>query len=505
MDESARQILSAHLALIADPMLAATVESHIAGGGIDARAALERAMTDIASEFQALADPVLRQRAADLRDVCECIGRHLAGETPLDDQAAAPAVICAADLSPAQVIALAPSHPLAFVLEHGAELSHAAILMRALEVPALIGIRDATTLLNDGDIVVVDGNRGEVRMAAEPELTIAPSAAIAIDASDSGPAVTSDGVGIAVTATITTADDARRAMAAGADGIGLVRTEMFLLAGARLPSDQTQEEFYRQILSAAGSRRVTFRLLDLGGDKRPPAMQLPDEPNPALGLRGVRLLLARPDLFMTHLRALLRAGTGPLRLLVPMVVDASDISQVRELINEVAREVASKVSRIDVGAMVETPAAALNASAIASAADFVSIGTNDLAQYVLAADRNCAHMASFYQPLHPAVLRLVRDVTRTATGRGISVSVCGETAADPRAIPIFVGMGITELSVRPAAVAAVKAQVRRTSRAVAESLVDAVVSLSTAADVIKQLASAGVEASHDVRETCNPH
>jgi len=462
----AREILRAHLALVADPSLIAEVESRFTGDGVDAQQALRRAADALSGRFEAMADGTMRQRAADLRDVFECIARHLTEDAATDATPAEPRVVCATDLSPAQVLRLGRMRPLAFVLERGAETSHAAILMRALAVPTVIGVPGATTFVHDGDVVLVDGDRGRVLVHPDPDLPVAPHIKSSTTyESDPEPAVTRDGVAIAVTATIADAADARRAIAAGADGIGLLRTEVLFLGGDELPSEAMQAAFHREIGAAIGLRPLTVRILDLGADKQSPAVRLDRGPNPALGLRGVRLLLARPRLLMSQLRALLYAiGERRVRLLVPMVIDAAELSEVRKLLEKAARDVGAGVPNVAVGAMVETPAAALMAEEVAAAADFLSIGTNDLAQYVLAADRDSAAMARYYQPLHPAVLRLVRDVIATATRQGKPVSVCGETAADPLAIPLFIGMGVTELSVPPAAVARVKVQVRQCTR-----------------------------------------
>jgi phosphoenolpyruvate-protein phosphotransferase len=501
-DAAARQILRAHLALVADPMLAAQVESSLARDEVSAHAALERAAAALSSRFEALADTVMRQRAADLRDVCKCISRHLTGRPSVGSAASERRIVCAADLSPAQVIQLAQDQPLAFVIEQGADTSHAVILMRALAVPAVI-VPGATSLVRDGDLVLVDGDRGQVLVHPDSNVSLRAAAVLPAGSSDSDPqpASTSDGVTIAVTATIADAMDARRAVAAGADGIGLFRTEMLFLHGAQLPSEEEQEACYSEVGRVIGARPLTVRILDLGADKQSPALRLPHEPNPALGVRGVRLLFARPALFMGQLRALLRAAVGrQVRLLVPMIIDTSDLARVRDLAREVLSSMASPLT-IEIGVMIETPAAALMADELAAAADFLSIGTNDLAQYVLAADRHSPAMAAFYQPLHPAVLRLVRDVVAAAIRRQRAVSVCGEAAAEPRAVPLFLGMGVTELSVRPPAVTRVKSQVRRIDAAAARALAEEVAALPTACDVAARIdAACEMESGIDVRQ-----
>jgi phosphoenolpyruvate-protein phosphotransferase len=500
---TARDILRAHRVLLIDSMLAAEVESRISRG-IGVYAALDETAAMLSSRFGQLADPVMRQRGADLRDVCEYIRRELADTAPASAIASG-RIVFAADLSPAQVLQLAQNEPLAIVLEHGAETSHGAILIRALAVPAVIRVPGVLALVHDGDRVLVDGGLGQVRVRSDPEVSWPLTAASPACESDPQPAVTRDGVSIAVTATIGDSADARRAMAAGADGIGLFRTEMLFLRGDQIPSEDAQEALYREVGSAVGSHRLTVRVFDLGSDKPLAALRLPQEPNPALGVRGVRLLFAHPELLRSQVRALLRAGSGArVRLLVPMVTDATDLARVRDIIDGIRRGNTSDVPQLDIGVMVETPAAALMAEELAAGADFMSIGTNDLAQYVLAADRESANMASFYDPMHPAVLRLVRGVAATAVRRGIPVSVCGEAAADAHAIPIFVGMGVTELSVRPSAVVRVKAQIRHMTQASARALAEEAVTLPTAIAVKALMDRAAPKESTDVRETSRP-
>jgi phosphoenolpyruvate-protein phosphotransferase len=507
-DGPAHEILRAHLALLADPVLVSEVESRIARDRVGALMAVEQTAAALASQFGALADPAMRHRAADLHDVCEYIRRHLISNVPTGSSGGGGRVVFASELSPAQVLCLAQEHPLAFVLESGTDMSHAAILMRALAVPAVIGVPGAMAVVHDGDVVIVDGNRGQIFVRPDPDASLPTTTVFSVACeSDRQPAVTRDGVSIAVTATIADATDARRAIAAGADGIGLFRTEMLFLRGSQLPSEDAQEAFYREVARAIGSRELTARILDLGMDKQSAALRLAAEPNPALGLRGVRLLFAHPELLMGQLRALLRATAGRrIRLLVPMVVDGADLERMREMIADARRSIAPAAAEVNIGVMVETPAAAVMAEELAAAADFMSIGTNDLAQYVLAADRNNARMARFYQPLHPAVLRLVRGACVAAARRGIPVAVCGEAAADPRALSLFVGMGATELSVRPSAVVDVKAKVRRIVAAAARALAEEAAALSTAAAVIARIEAAEeAEPGIDVREAGNPH
>lgn len=481
-----RQILRAHLALVGDPMLIAEIESCIESGH-GAEDALDRAASSLATRFEALGDPALRARSADVRDVCACIARHLTGRA-LSPANVESRIVCAAELSPGQVLQLVGRLPLAFVLETSVETSHAAILLRSLAVPAVIGVPQVTALVRDGDLLLVDGTRGHIVVRPEPAsvraIDVTQPAAAADN--DPEPVRTTDGVAVAVTASIVDAADARQALAAGADGIGLFRTEWLFLRNDALPSEPVQYEAYRAVALLAGDRTVTVRTIDLGGDKQPPALRLPREPNPALGVRGMRLALAHPELLKTQFRALLRAFAGRrLRLLLPMVNDPDEVARTRELLDDAA--VGGGSARLDLGVMIETPAAALMADELAAVVDFLSVGTNDLTQYVLAADRESEWTRALYQPLHPAVLRLVRHAIAAAIRADRPVAVCGEAAADPILAPLLVGMGVRELSVPPTAVARMKRVIRRISADAARALGEELVALPTATAIASRL------------------
>ena len=474
----ARQIVCAHAVLIDDPVLTREIDVHLEGGR-DADAALAAAASALVSRFEALGNPLLRERGADLRDACQYIARHLAGAAPASVYPHE-CVICAADLSAADVLRLQDSRPLAFVLERCALTSHAAILIRALGVPAVIGVTGATTLVRDGDRVLVDADRGRVVIDPAEDGRV-PTAGVTTEA-DLEAARTSDGVAVAVTATIAGAADLRPALAAGAEGVGLFRTEWLFLRGGSLPSEEEQMAVYAEVATLVAPRPITVRLADLGGDKYPAGLPVPATPNPALGLRGVRLALAYPELLRTQIQALVGAfGRRPFRLLLPMVNDPTDIDRVRALLRDTN---GIEAGSFELGAMIETPAAALMADEIAAAVDFLSIGTNDLTQYVLAADREGSDA---YHPFHPAVLRLVRHAAAAGARRGKPVVACGELAADPLAIPLFIAFGITGLSVPPDAIVRSKRQVRGISAASVRSCVDALLALPSADAVLQRL------------------
>lgn len=483
-ESPAREILQAHLALLADPVLTAEIEGGVLTG-LGAEESLEQAASSLIRRFEALADPVLRSRAADIRDVCDGLARHLSHDArsmaPLQDR-----VICAEQLSPAQVLRLIEQRPRAVALETCVEASHAAILLRALGVPAVIGIPHLTELVTEDQWLVVDGTHGHVVVDPDPSTVSAgeqPPRVSMVD-SDGEPARTIDGVTVAIPASVVDRDEAEAALRSGADGIGLFRTEWLFLKNGDVTSEQTQYEAYREIARLAGNHPITMRTIDLGGDKWPAGLPASVEPNPALGLRGIRLALTCPDLMKTQLRALRRAfHDRPMRLLLPMVNDADDLARFRDLLAETG----FRGGDCEIGVMIETPAAALMADDLAASIEFLSIGTNDLTQYVLAADRESARMAPYYQPLHPAVLRLVQQVTVAAARHGRSVAACGAAASDPRASVVLVGLGIRELSVVPAAVPQIKRLIRHTSAQAARALADELIALPTAAAVYARL------------------
>ena len=483
-DGPARQILRAQIALLDDPLLIQEMHAGI-DRGLHALDAVTGAAASLSARFAALGDPALRARAADLRDVCDCVARRLAAET-LPHPPTERRIVCATELSPAQVLGFIERRPLAIVLETSVAASHAAILVRALGVPAVIGVPRITALVRDGDPVAVDGTGGQVALDPEAPAFAAPQSAApaASFERDAERVRTEDGAAVAITATVLDAPDARRALAAGADGIGLFRTEWLFVQSDTLPSEEAQYEAYRQVAALSEGHPVTMRTFDLGSDKRPPALRLPHERNPALGLRGIRLAFAYPDLMTTQFRALFRAfERRPFRLLLPMVNDADDVGRMRELI---ARAGAPQ-GGFELGVMIETPAAALMARELAALVDFLSLGTNDLTQYVLAADRENESMTSVYAPLHPAVLRLVRQVLDAAEQAGKPVAVCGEAASDPLAAPLLVGMGISELSVPCAAVGRIKRLIRRMSARRERALGEELMALPTAGAVTARL------------------
>jgi phosphotransferase system enzyme I (PtsI) len=496
--EAESRLFKTHLALLDDPLVTGPITNGIREG-LPAEQAVERAVSDLAVRFQGLRDRRLRERAADLRDVGARLLRCLAGARPEDFGALHGSVVCGESLTPSEVNLLARAAA-GLVLAEGGATGHSVILARAFGLPVVLGGRGVLERVSDGELLVVDGGEGVVVLhpsaatAARYRDLSAGGTPVHRAADEDGPPLTRDGRAVAVLANVSGAAEAAAARAAGADGVGLVRTEFLFLGRVTPPSEDEQLAAYREVLAAMAPRRVVFRVLDVGGDKPLPGLAQAAELNPALGLRGIRLCLKREAHFRPQLRALLRAcREANLAILLPMVTDVAEVRRTRHMLADLRRELQAAgepdTPAPPVGVMLETPAAALMVAELAEEADFFSFGTNDLAQYVLAVDRQAEAVAGLYQPLHPAVLRLMRETAAKAAARGRPTSVCGEMAADPLAVPLLVGMGIEALSVAPAAVRNVRAAIGALSGSAARSLLDEVCAMATPADVLERLRS----------------
>jgi len=495
-------IFEAQALMLQDPELMAAVEAELAAGA-SAEAAWRKAVEAFAAQLAALPDPYFQARAADVRDVGNRVLRHLAGGPEGPAMPDRPVIVVADDLLPSETVSLDPRRVLGFVTEGGGPTAHAAILARRLGVPAVVAVGAALRGVPDGALLLVDGEAGEVEVDPAPEAvrqaqarrSVWLQARAQMEAMAHAPARTRDGVGIEVAANVGSPEDAREAFRKGADGIGLLRTEFLYLERATAPTEEEEVAVYRAILEAMGGKPVVARTLDVGGDKPLPYLPMPPEANPFLGLRGVRLSRQHPQLLRQQLRALLRAGAGfPLRVMFPMVSTVEEIRWLREFFEETRAALAAEghplPSDLQVGMMVEVPAAALTAEHFLPWVDFFSIGTNDLAQYTLAADRTNPAVAGMADGLHPAVLRLIRHVTAAAEGTGKWVGVCGELAGDLAAVPVLIGLGVRELSVNPVRVPEVKAAVRRWSLAEAQALAEAALRQADAAAVRRLVAEA---------------
>ena len=467
------EFLDLHSLLLDDPELLQGLDKLIRTGRYTADYALRLQRDRIASVFEAMDDDYFRSR---IEDIDQVIGRIHAALHRRDDnmQGVAGDVLFTDNLAPAELAQLQAQGVVAIVTADGSALSHTAILARSLHVPLVVGARGVLQRINDGDAVVVDGSIGLVVIEPGPEDLRAHRQREQVHARERRellrlrrePTRTRDGVDIQLHANAESRDDVAEAHALGATGIGLYRTEFLFLQRNELPDEEEQFRAYRDAILGMSGRPVTIRTLDLGADKADrTGLALRNEPNPALGLRGVRLSLARSGLLETQLRALLRAsGYGPMRILVPMVSAREEMSEVRRQMQRAAaqlrREGHEIADHVPLGAMIEVPAAALSLPAYIASLDFMSIGTNDLVQYLLAADRNNEALGDLYTPLHPAVLRLLRDVIRLAHARKKPIAVCGEMAGDPVFAPLLLALGLTEFSLHPSTLLEVRHRLR---------------------------------------------
>ncbi|WP_217914617.1 phosphoenolpyruvate--protein phosphotransferase [Miltoncostaea marina] len=487
----AAEIIEAQLLVLDDEELVA-VASRALAEGVSAAAAWDRAVRAAAAAFDALDDEYLRQRAADLREVGRRVLAHLAGAA---HEEAAPGVVVVGELGAAEAAVLDPQRVAAVASAGGGPSSHAAIIARAIGVPYVAGLGPRVLAVADGAPLLVDGDAGTVTVDPPPDVVEAHRARHADDARRAEtarehahePAVTRDGVRVEVEANIGAPGDALQAVAAGADGVGLLRTELLFLGRAEAPDEEEQRLAYVASAAALAGRRVTLRTLDAGGDKPLPYLTRPPEDNPFLGVRGVRLSLERPELMVVQLRAALRAAAEhPLAIMFPMVSEVGELRAALGLLDQARDALAAEgipAGDPEVGVMVEVPAAAVLAGAFAPHVAFLSIGTNDLVQYTMAAERGNGALARLADPLHPAVLRLIDGVVRAAGPHGCRVAVCGEAASDPVAVPVLVGLGVRELSVAPPLVPGTKAAVRATDAGGARELASRALELSDAAAV----------------------
>ncbi|WP_184067439.1 phosphoenolpyruvate--protein phosphotransferase [Paraburkholderia sp. CI2] len=460
-------IFAVHRVLLEDPTLLDAARDLISFGksaGFAWREAI-RAQAGILSNVE---DALLAERAADLRDIEKRVQRALgytgSAARTLPDEA----VLAADEFTPSDLSSLDRTRVTALVMARGGATSHAAILARQAGIPALVALGDALHAIPEGTQVVVNASTGRLEFApteldverARRERSRLADVREANRRTSQQAAATSDGRAIEVAANIATLDDANAAVDNGADAVGLLRTELLFIHRPAAPSADEHRHSYQAIVDALRGRAAIIRTLDVGADKEVDYLTLPPEPNPALGLRGVRLAQVRPDLLDDQLRGLLAVRpVGAVRILLPMVTDAGELIRIRKRIDELARE-AGRTEPVEVGVMIEVPSAALLADQLAQHADFLSIGTNDLTQYTLAMDRCQPDLAAQADGLHPAVLRLIAATVEGAAKHGKWVGVCGALAGDPLAMPLLVGLGVTELSVDPVSVPGIKARVR---------------------------------------------
>jgi phosphotransferase system enzyme I (PtsI) len=487
-------IFDVQISILEDVELRAEMEELITQN-FAAVKAVDLVMLEWRQHFARHQHAMLRERVGDLTDVHIRLLSILLGlpdHDPVDVRKGANAILITHDLTPSLTVQLDREAIAAIATEEGTRTSHVAILARSLGLPAIVGLRGAVSALKGGERVILDGSTGmllvgptDEEVAAATERAAAESEAYAALAElTAAEAVTFDGTPIVLRANVDLPEEAKAAAASGADGVGLMRTEFLVVGRASMPDEEEQYQEYKAVIDAFGGRPVIIRTFDIGGDKLPIG-GYPHEPNPFLGWRAIRMCLDEPELFKTQLRALLRAAQhGDVRLMLPLVTTVDEVRGARALLAEATAELIARgvVHRADVkiGVMIETPAAAVSADSFVGEVDFFSIGSNDLTQYTLAVDRGNAALAARYQPLHPAVLRLIESVVGVADAHGIDVAVCGEMASEPVMAFALLGVGVRQLSVGARAVLPMKQTLRRVRISAAQAAVRAAMAAKTA-------------------------
>ncbi|WP_298645929.1 phosphoenolpyruvate--protein phosphotransferase [uncultured Granulicatella sp.] len=467
LGEEEAQVFDAHLMVLSDPELIGQVKDSITSNKVNAESALKEVTDMFISIFAGMEDnPYMQERAADIRDVSKRVLAHLLGvKIPSPATIKDEVIIVAADLTPSDTAQLNRQYVKAFVTDIGGRTSHSAIMARSLEIPAIVGTKEVTSIAKDEDIIIVDGLAGDVFLNPSEEVIAEYRAKAEAFASQQAEweklkdskTYTKDGHQVELAANIGTPKDLEGVVNNGAEGVGLYRTEFLYMDSHEMPTEEDQFEAYKAVLEGMNGKPVVVRTMDIGGDKELPYLPLPHEMNPFLGYRAIRISLNEPEMFRTQLRALLRASVyGKLRIMFPMIATLNDFRGAKALLEEEkAKLIAEGVAisdDIQVGIMIEIPAAAVLAHQFAKEVDFFSIGTNDLIQYTMAADRMNERVSYLYQPYNPSILTLIKHVIDSAHKEGKWAGMCGEMAGDQTAVPLLVGLGLDEFSMSASSV-----------------------------------------------------
>jgi len=501
MGKEHADIFNAHLMVLEDRSIIEEVMERIKKEKLSSEYIFSQVLKKHVSSFLRINDEYLRERVSDINDVGRRILRHLAGEQRmLLSDLKEKAIVVSYDLSPSDTAMMHRKNVIGFATDIGGRTSHTAIMAKSLEIPAVVGLETITDEVKSGDWIIVDGIQGVVVVNPTPgELNKYKQEQIRYQEFSKGlkkfrdlPCITSDGRRIELAANIELPEETLSVISHGADGIGLYRTEFLYMNRSDLPTEEEQYQAYKQVVMAMAPKPVILRTFDLGGDKFLSHLDMPREMNPFLGWRAIRFCLASPEIFKMQLRAILRASAhGRLRLMYPMISGVGELKQANKMLEEAKSELRSRNvyfdEEMEVGAMIEIPSAALTCDLLATEVDFFSIGTNDLIQYTLAVDRINEKIAYLYEPSHPAVLRLLKNVIETGHSKGIWVGICGEMAGDPMMTPVLLGFGIDEISTSPVMLPEIKKIIRSMSFSDAQEMAKAALTFRTGGEVVNYL------------------
>ncbi|MED3552388.1 phosphoenolpyruvate--protein phosphotransferase [Cytobacillus praedii] len=498
LGEDKAAIFDAHLLVLSDPELIHPIENTMKNELVNAEYALKETADMFVKMFEQMENEYMKERAADIRDVTKRVLSHLLGVQMANPSLIAEEVIIIAeDLTPSDTAQLNRQFVKGFATDIGGRTSHSAIMARSLEIPAVVGTKESTEVIQNGDLLIVDGVRGLVHINPTPEVVAKYEAELnshEIQKLEWAKLVnektfTADQFFVELAANIGTPDDLEGVINNGGEGIGLYRTEFLYMGRSQLPTEEEQFESYKTVLEGMSGKPVIVRTLDIGGDKKLPYLSLPEELNPFLGFRAIRLCLEQQDMFRTQLRALLRASSyGNLKIMFPMIATLDEFRQAKSILEDEKQKLVSKGEKvgekIEVGIMVEIPSTAILADQFAKEVDFFSIGTNDLIQYTMAADRMNERVSYLYQPYNPAILRLIKMVIDAAHKEGKWAGMCGEMAGDEIAIPLLLGLGLDEFSMSATSILKARSQLRTLNKKEMEKLAAKALKMGTAEEVV---------------------
>jgi phosphotransferase system enzyme I (PtsI) len=474
MGKEAAEIFRSHQTMLKDPWLAGQIKKTIRAELVTAEYASYATLTALANQFRAMKNASFSSKVNDIDDLSHRLHRFLVGQQKARITQAGPnTIVVAKDLTPSQTAGFDRSKIIGFVTDLGGMTSHTAIIAKALEIPAVVGVQTLLQRVTDGAAIIVDGDTGSVTLHPTPEAIADAKRAIeqrklyriSVGEVANLPSITLDGTKVSVVGNIELPDEVEKVLKAGGEGVGLYRTEYLYLTSDHEPTEEEHFAAYKRCVKLSAGRELVIRTFDLGADKLTQAMEETPERNPFLGNRSIRYCLKNPAMFKRQLRAILRASAlGPIKIMLPLVSSVGEIRQTKFILNDVMEELSEERVKFDasikLGMMVEVPSVALLADTFAREVDFFSIGTNDLTQYTLAVDRINERVAHLYQPAHPAVIKLIRDVTRAARRRNTPISCCGEAAAEPEYAMLLLGLGLRTLSVSSSSIPSLKRFIR---------------------------------------------